>query len=238
MFLHHHEAHLFFQPHLPWHEQHATLNPRLLQWIAAEQPAGKCLLDVGCGSGRLTLAVAPLAAVVVGIDRDRHALALGQAQARAAGLTHVYFVAADAETTPYAALLGGRPPDMVIAHLCMSPAILQRAHAALPPGGCLVFAALHRAQWQETGRPSRFAFEAEALHALLREGGWHCEAMELDSEVVHFARPEDLDLYFATSPLRQRWQQDGRWQRLVAHLARGGECFTARSHLLVKARKC
>jgi SAM-dependent methyltransferase len=195
------------------------------------------LLDIGCGSGRLTLAVAPLAAEVIGIDRDGAALASGQQQAVAAGLTNVRFIAADAEDAPYNSLLGIDSIDMVVANLCMSQAIIDRVYAILPAGNCLIFAGLHTAQWQETGGASRFAYDAPVLHRLLESQGWRCEAMEIEREVLHLPHLAALEVYGADSPLQRRWQQDGRWARLVQYIASGGERFTTRSHVLVKARK-
>ena len=231
------ESHIFFRSQRRQRERHATLHPALLRWIAEEGPAAMRLLDVGCGSGRLTLAVAPLAAEVIGIDRDGAALASGRQQAAAAGLTNVRFIAADAEDAPYNSLLDTDTIDMVVANLCMSQAIMDRAYAVLPTGSCLIFAALHTAQWQETGCASRFAYDAPALHRLLETQGWRCEAMEIEREVLHLPHLAALEEYFAASPLRRRWQQDGRWERLVQYIGSGGEQCTTRSHVLVKARK-
>jgi SAM-dependent methyltransferase len=234
---HSQESHIFVKSPLRQRDRHTVLHPALIRWIAEETPTARRVLDVGCGSGRLTLAVAPLAAAVIGVDWDTAALAIGRQRAAAAGLTHVRFLAADAEAVHYDALLDAGNPDMVVANLCMSPAIIARAYAALPVGGCLIFAALHTAQWQETGRRSRFACDVSELHQLLERSGWRCEAMELDREVLHFRSLEHLEQYFAGNPLRQRWQQDGRWEGLVHYFTHGGDRLTTRSHVLVKARK-
>jgi SAM-dependent methyltransferase len=231
------ESHIFVKSQSRRRDGHATLHPALLHWIAAETPTTMRVLDVGCGSGRLTLAVAPLAAEVIGIDRDGAALEIGRRRAAAAGVANVRFIEADAEDVPYGSLIGAGTLNMVVANLCMSQAIIARAYEALPVEGCLIFAALHTAQWQETGRGSRFAYDAPALRQLLETSGWHCAAMELDREVLHLQHAEDLKRYFAGSPLRQRWQQDGRWEGLVQYLSQGGDRLTTRSHVLVKARK-
>jgi hypothetical protein len=181
--------------------------------------------------------MAPFVAQVIGVDRDGAALEMGRQRAAAAGVRNVRFIEADAEDMPYSTLIGTGTFDMVVANLCMSQAIITRAYVALPVGGWLIFAALHTAQWQETGRGSHFAYDAPVLHQLLESSGWHCEAMELDREVLHFQHAEDVERYFAGSPLRQRWQQDGRWEGLVQYLSQGGDRLTTRSHVLVRARK-
>jgi SAM-dependent methyltransferase len=237
MFWHVQESHVFFKSPPRQRERHAALHPALIRWIAEEGPATMRILDVGCGSGRLTLAVAHLAAEVVGIDRDTTVLTMGRQQAAAAGLTNVRFITADAEDTPYNALPGPGAIDMVVANLCMSQAIIDHSYAALPVGGCLIFAALHTAQWQETGRSSRFAYEADELRHIFESHGWRCDAIEIDREVLHLPHVEALEEYFAISPLRQHWQQDGRWECLVQYIVSGGDRLTTRSHVLVKARK-
>jgi ubiquinone/menaquinone biosynthesis C-methylase UbiE len=231
------EAHIFFNPSYPRRERHALVHPALLRWIAAESPQTMRVLDVGCGNGRLTLAVAPLAAEVIGLDRDGAALVLGRQRTAMANLANVRFLEADVEDLPYSALLDADSIGMVVANLCMSQAIIARAHAVLPLGGCLIFAALHSAQWQETGRASRFAYGAYELRQFLERNGWRCEAMEMDREVLHLQQVADLEHYFMMSPLRQRWQQDGRWEHLVRYIAQGGDWLTTRSQVLVKARK-
>ena len=231
------EAHIFFNPRYPQRERHALVHPALLRWIAAEAPQTIRILDVGCGTGRLTLAVAPLAAEVIGLDRDGAALMLGQQRTAVANIANVRFLEADVEDLPYSSLLGTDSIGMVVANLCMSQAIMARAHAVLPVGGCLIFAALHSAQWQETGQASRFAYDAHELRQFLDRNGWQCEAMEIDREVLHLQQVTDLEQYFIMSPLRQRWQQDGRWEHLVRYITQGGDRLTVRSHVLVKARK-
>ena len=55
----------------------------------------------------------------------------------------------DAEQADYRAF---GQPDLVVAHLCMSDAIVARAGGALPPGRIFAFAAFHTDQWRKTGR--------------------------------------------------------------------------------------
>lgn len=234
--IHHQETHTYIHAGSPRTEYDTTPHFTLLNWILAEQPSAMRLLDIGCGSGRLTLNLAPFALAVIGLDRDREALARGRQRVRQLGLTNVHFIAADAEARPYAEILSNTQIDMVVANLCMSTAIMERAHALLPAGGHLIFAALHVSQWQEAGHRSRFAYSTDDIDQALNHTGWYCEAIECHSRVLHFQTVADLERYFAGHSLRAQWQQDGRWEHLIQHIANGGERLTMHSHLVVKAR--
>src|SRR5229473_143503 len=96
-----------------------TANPSaaFLKLLADEDLTGRTVLDVGTGRGRLALALAPRSGRVVGIGLD-------------------------AEAGEY----GGLEPDAVVAHLCMSSAIAERAGRALTRGAPFAFVAFHADQ--------------------------------------------------------------------------------------------
>jgi SAM-dependent methyltransferase len=189
------------------------------------------VLDVGTGTGRLALYLAPRARRVVGIDIDAGALVEARRLAHRAGLANVVFVVADAEHADYRAL---GQPDLVVAHLCMSDAIIARAAAGLPKGGALAFAAFHSDQWRESGRPSRFAYDPDRLRGVLETAGFAVERLEVEREVRRFeSQAEALE---ATAGLRARWEADGRWAAWERFLADGGRTLT-HSRLVVLARR-
>ncbi len=66
--------------------QAAGVSPRFLDLLAREPLGGSRVLDVGCGSGRLTLALAPVCGSVVGLDRDAAALEEARASRRSRSL--------------------------------------------------------------------------------------------------------------------------------------------------------
>src|SRR5438552_4071933 len=124
-----------------------AISPAFLKLLADEDLAGRTVLDVGTGRGRLALALAPRAGRVVGIDRDEVSLTDARREAAAAGLTNVEFLGLDAEADEYV----GLEPDAEVAHLCMTSAIAERAGRALTRGAPFAFVAFHADQWRETG---------------------------------------------------------------------------------------
>ena len=210
--------------------QAAGISSRFLDLLAREPLDGSRVLDVGCGSGRLSLALAPVARSVVGLDRDAPAIEEARRRAAAAGLANVEFHEADVEAVPYEPWR----PDLVTAHLCASDAIVERAGAALRPGSCLAMVAFHVDQWKETGRISRFAYDEARMRATLEGRGFEVEALEVEREVRRFGTVEEG--LAAAVGLEDRWRADGRWFRYIAFLESGGRTLT-RSHLLVKGRR-
>lgn len=210
--------------------QAAGVSPRFLALLAEEPLRRSRVLDVGCGSGRLSLALAPVSRSVVGLDRDVPALEEARRHAAAAGLANVEFHEADVEAAPYEPWR----PELITAHLCASEAIIERAAAALPGGACLAMVAFHVDQWKETGRVSRFAFDEARMRAALVARGFTVEALEVEREERRFGSVEEG--LAAAVGLEDRWRADGRWFRYIAFLESGGRTLT-RSHLLVRARR-
>src|SRR5437879_13875407 len=68
-----------------------AISPVFLRLLADEDLAGRTVLDVGTGRGRLALALAPRSGRVVGIARDEVALTDARRAAAAAGLTNGAF---------------------------------------------------------------------------------------------------------------------------------------------------
>ena len=206
------------------------ISPRFLALLEEEDLKDRAILDVGCGAGRLTLLLALRARRVIGIDRAAGAIEEGERRARAAGVANAEFRVADAEAVEYDQFA----PQMVVAHLCMSDAIIARAGRALAPGECLAFVAFHVDQWRETGIPSRFAYEEGRLPSVLTASGFGAEHLTVDRRVASFG--SEVEGLAAAAPLEAKWKADGRWPRYVEFLERGGRTLT-RSYLIVKARR-
>jgi SAM-dependent methyltransferase len=209
---------------------HGALSPALLAWLAQEAAATGSVLDVGTGTGRLALTLAPRARRVLGIDRDAAALVDARRRARRAGRDNVVFVVADAEEADYRALCR---PDAVVAHLCMSDRIVERAAAGLPAEGVLAFAAFHVDQWRETGRLSHFAYDEGRLRAVLEGAGFRVVRLEVERAVQEFRSADDALAYAAR--FRPRWDGDGRWRGFEEAVAGGVRTLTE-SRVVVLAR--
>lgn len=67
------------------------VSARFLDLLAREPLDRSRILDVGCGAGRLSLALAPAARWVVGLDRDPAMIQEARRGASALGLSNVEF---------------------------------------------------------------------------------------------------------------------------------------------------
>ncbi|MFQ5520980.1 MAG: hypothetical protein ACE5FK_06255, partial [Candidatus Methylomirabilia bacterium] len=58
--------------------------------------------------------------------------------------------------------------------------------------------------------------------------------LEVEQEVRRFSSIDEA--VASVSGLREKWERDGRWERYLEFLERGGRTLT-RSHLIVGARR-
>ena len=191
------------------------------------------VLDVGAGAGRIALAIAPLCRFVVGVDRESDVIEDARRRAAAAGISNADFVVADADVVDYGALVP-EAPRLVIAHLFMSDALVERSARVLPSGGALTVVSFHVDQWRETGRPSRFAYDETRMRRVLEAHGFAVEHLVVERDVQEFASVEEA--LAGAIGLQEKWRSDGRWFRYIKFLEEGGRTLT-RSHLVVKARR-
>ncbi|HSE92274.1 MAG TPA: class I SAM-dependent methyltransferase, partial [Methylomirabilota bacterium] len=77
------------------------MSSKFWRLLVAEPLHRHTVLDVGTGSGRLALALAPQCRSALGIDRDPAVIEEARRRARTAGLRNVEFLVADAERIEY-----------------------------------------------------------------------------------------------------------------------------------------
>src|SRR5574337_147 len=214
--------------------KHSILSDTLLRLIREEPLCERTVLDVGCGNGRLTFALAEETGRIIGIDRSDQVIEQANQRARTLGLDRITFVCCDAERIDYSEL---GPIDLVVAHLCMSDEILRRAAAVLAPGRFIAFSTLHRDQWKESGRRSRFAYGEKDVETALITAGFDPVYLEVEHETLSFAAAADALAYMEALDLIEKWKTDSRWEGFLAYLERGGRELTVRARVTVKARR-
>lgn len=185
-------AHRWWDPESEFRPLH-QINPLRLNWIdGLAALAGKTVLDVGCGGGILSDAMARKGAQVTGIDLSTKALKVAQLHALEAGTTHVQYREVSAEA------LAAEAPASYDVVTCMEmlehvpdPASVVRACSQLvKPGGWVFFSTINR-------NPKSFLFAivgAEYVLQMLPKGTHEYAKMIRPSELALYCREADLEL--------------------------------------------
>jgi 2-polyprenyl-6-hydroxyphenyl methylase/3-demethylubiquinone-9 3-methyltransferase len=139
-------AHRWWDPESEFRPLH-QINPLRLEWINGIAPLqGKKVLDVGCGGGILTDAMARAGAQALGIDLATKSLKVAQLHASEAQTPHVQYreVAAEALAVEQPASFDVVTCMEMLEHV-PDPASIVRACAQLvKPGGHVFFSTLNR----------------------------------------------------------------------------------------------
>lgn len=170
----------------PLHE----INPLRLGWIDRQAPlAGKTALDVGCGGGILTEAMARLGANVTGIDLGEKALAVAQIHANEVG-ANVRYEAVSAEDFAQA-----HPQEFdvvtcmeLLEHVPEPPSTVQACARLAKPGGRVFFSTINR-------NPKAYLFAvvgAEYVLKLLPKGTHDYARFIKPSELTRWCRDAGL----------------------------------------------
>lgn len=184
------------------------INPLRLEWISSLcLLKGQQVLDVGCGGGVLSDAMARVGALVTGIDLAGKALRVAELHALEAQTPNVQYREVSAEA------LAAEQPGSFDVVTCMEmlehvpdPGSVVRACAALvKPGGWVFFSTLNR-------NPKSFLFAivgAEYVLNLLPRGTHEYAKMIRPSELASYCRAANLDLRhtrgMAYNPITQRY---------------------------------
>ncbi|WP_291218591.1 bifunctional 2-polyprenyl-6-hydroxyphenol methylase/3-demethylubiquinol 3-O-methyltransferase UbiG [Hydrogenophaga sp.] len=204
-------AHRWWDPESEFRPLH-QINPLRLTWIdALAQIKGKRVLDVGCGGGILSDALARKGALVTGIDLSAKALRVAQLHALEAGTTNVDYLEISAEA------MAQQEPEAFDVVTCMEmlehvpdPSSVVRACAALvKPGGWVFFSTLNR-------NPKAFLFAilgAEYVLQLLPKGTHEYAKFIKPSELARYSREVGLELTgtrgMEYNPLTRRYWLSG-----------------------------
>ena len=204
-------AHHWWDPESEFRPLH-QINPLRLDWIAKQAPlAGRQVLDVGCGGGILSEAMARQGAEVLGIDLATKSLKVAQLHALESGLANVSYREVAVE-----ALAAERPASFDVV-TCMEmlehvpdPASVVKACAELvKPGGWVFFSTLNR-------NPKSFLFAivgAEYVLKLLPRGTHEFAKFIKPSELASYCRAAGLDLQgtrgMEYNPLTKRYWLSG-----------------------------
>ena len=204
-------AHRWWDPDSEFRPLH-QINPLRLGWIQSHCPLpGKQVVDVGCGGGILSDAMARAGAQVLGIDLADKSLRVAQLHALETNTPNIRYQDISAED-----LARERPGEFDVV-TCMEmlehvpdPASVVRACAEMvKPGGWVFFSTLNR-------NPKSFLFAivgAEYVLGLLPRGTHEYARMIRPSELAADCRRAGLDLQATRgmeyNPLTRRYWLSG-----------------------------
>lgn len=203
-------AHRWWDPHSEFRPLH-QINPLRLEWInTLASISGKQVLDVGCGGGILSDAMARAGATVTGIDLAGKSLKVAQLHALETQTPNISYREISAEA------LAAETPAQFDVVTCMEmlehvpePASIVKACATLvKPGGWVFFSTLNR-------NPKSFLFAiigAEYVLNLLPKGTHEYARFIRPSELAAHCRIAGLDLQATKglqyNPLTRRYWLD------------------------------
>ena len=206
----------------------AQLEPLGLRAQDALAPkAGERVLDIGCGSGQTTLALAQAVAPggsALGLDISRPMLEVAKARAAAEAVTGATFLEADAQTYPFEpASFDGAYSRFGVMFFADPPAAFANIRKALKPGGRLAFVCwrapmenpfmtlpmaaaaelLPPAPPPVPGAPGPFAFaDPERVRGILAEAGFSDIALTPhDQKIGSGTLDQTLDVSLRVGPL-------------------------------------
>ncbi len=129
------------------------INPTRLDYIMAQTGPlhGMQCLDIGCGGGILTEAMAQQRAIVTGIDLAQHAIKAGQEHAKQHQLDVAYhYCSAEAWAEEHAASYDIVTCCELLEHVPNPQTLIEAAAKLCKPGGTLVFSTINRTLWAYT----------------------------------------------------------------------------------------
>lgn len=204
-------AHRWWDPDSEFRPLH-QINPLRLDWIdGLARLSGKRALDVGCGGGILSDAMARRGADVLGIDLASKPLKVAQLHAMEAGTASVRYreVAAEALAAEMPAQFDVVTCMEMLEHVPDPSSIVQACATLAKPGGWIFFSTINR-------NPKAFVFAivgAEHVLKLLPKGTHEYARFIRPSELARWCRAAGLELAetrgMEYNPLSKRYWLSG-----------------------------
>lgn len=204
-------AHRWWDPDSEFRALH-QINPLRLEWIdGLARLAGKRALDVGCGGGILSDAMARRGANVLGIDLASKPLKVAQLHAMEAGTASVEYreVAAEALAAEQPAQFDVVTCMEMLEHVPDPSSIVAACATLVRPGGWVFFSTLNR-----NAKSFLFAIVgAEHVLQLLPKGTHEYARFIRPSELARWCRSAGLELAqtrgMEYNPLTRRYWLSG-----------------------------
>ena len=185
-------AHRWWDPESEFRSLH-QINPLRLTWIdALASLNGKRVLDIGCGGGILSDAMARKGALVTGIDLSTKALRVAQLHALEAGTHNVDYreISAEAMAQQEPAAFDVVTCMEMLEHVPDPSSVVRACSILVKPGGWVFFSTLNR-------NPKSFLFAilgAEYVLQLLPKGTHEYAKFIKPSELAQYSREVGLEL--------------------------------------------
>jgi 2-polyprenyl-6-hydroxyphenyl methylase/3-demethylubiquinone-9 3-methyltransferase len=141
---------IWWDEHQPLHAIRTSLNPARMQYFASVfaarglDPAGKVIIDVGCGGGLMAEEIARLGAAVIGVDPSAASITTARAHAADGGLAIDYRIGSGEHLPADDGCADVVYCVDVLEHVADLDAVIGETARVLKPGGLYLFDTINR----------------------------------------------------------------------------------------------